>query len=43
MNCDRCGKKIAIPQWMLEIFLFCEDCYKKAKKELGYDKNDDML
>jgi len=40
VNCDRCGKKVAIPQWMLEIFLFCEDCYTKAKKELGYDENE---
>ena len=42
MNCARCGIEIVIPQWMLEIFLFCEDCYKKAKIELEVDEDEDM-
>ena len=34
MNCARCGKEISIPQWMVGVFVVCEDCYEKAKKEL---------
>jgi hypothetical protein len=42
MNCDRCGKKIKIPQYMYEVFLFCPDCYEKAKKELKGEKHGKM-
>ena len=34
MQCDRCGKKINIPQYMYGVFLLCPNCYKKAKLEL---------
>jgi endogenous inhibitor of DNA gyrase (YacG/DUF329 family) len=34
MNCDRCGKKVNIPQYMYEVFLLCPTCMKKVKQEL---------
>lgn len=44
MNCDRCGKKFELTDWKypLEKFTLCNYCYKKARKELGYDEDDDM-
>ena len=40
MNCDRCGRKVNIPQWMIETFLVCEYCYPRAKQELGVDEDE---
>ena len=46
MNCFRCGREITglialVKQ--LEGMILCPECFRKAKKELGYDENDDML
>ena len=38
MNCDRCGENIDVDMWMLEMFMLCSGCYKKAKLELKGEK-----
>jgi len=36
--CNRCGKEIKGKVWKFEEFEMCENCYWRARYELGYDK-----